>query len=173
MLRLISALSLILLLTNSCTVSFINVGIDYTKLKTFSIAQFTTTAANAPPTSGQQFSEQLKNKVLNNTRLTYVEDKGDVQFTGNVVDYSVKALAPQAAAANQTVNVALQRLTIKISVDCKNITEKDNTVDWNQQFSRFADFAAEEDLASVEDQLIEEIYEQVIEDVFNKAFAGW
>ncbi len=33
----------------SCTVSFINAGIDYSVLKTFSLQQFDVKAENAPP----------------------------------------------------------------------------------------------------------------------------
>ncbi len=155
-------------LVQACTVSFINAGIDYSVLKSFSIEQFEVKASNAPPTSGQRFSEQLKDKVLNNTRLAYQDSKGDVQFSGNIVGYTVTSLAPQA---NQTV--AFQRLTIRIAIAFKNIKEKDGSADWDQTFSRFADFSAEQDQASVEDQLIQEIYDQVLEDVFNRAFSGW
>jgi len=111
-----------------------------------------------------------KNKVLNNTRLSYREEEGDIQLKGNIVGYTVTALAPQP---NQTV--ALQRLTIKVSVDYKNIKlkkDEENSA-WTQTFSRFADFGSDQDLVSVEEQLIQEIYDQVLEDVFNKAFSGW
>jgi len=160
--------ALLLILPTACTVSLVNVGIDYSKISSFSIEQFDSKAGNAPPTAGQQFSEQLKIKVLNNTRLNYEDEEGDIQFSGNVVGYRVESLAP---TANQTV--ALQRLTIQVAINYKDITKKDGQADWSQTFSRFADFAADQDLASVETQLIQEIYDQVIEDVFNKAFSGW
>ncbi len=156
------------MLTMSCTVSLVNVGIDYSKLKSFSIDQFEAKAGNAPPTAGQQFSEQLKNKVLNNTRLNYADENGDIQFSGNVTGYRLESLAPKA---NQTV--ALQRLTINVAVNYTNTAEEDGSKDWSQSFSRFADFSAETDLASVEDQLIQDIYDQILEDVFNRAFSGW
>jgi hypothetical protein len=155
-------------LLQSCTVSFINQGIDYSVLKTFSIDQFEAKASNAPPTSGQTFSEQLKDKVMSNTRLSYQDNRGDVHFSGYVSGYQIGSLAPQA---NQTV--AFQRLTIRIAIDFKNTQVKDGSKDWNQTFSRFADFTADQDLSSVETQLIQDIYDQVLDDVFNKAFSGW
>lgn len=166
----ISLITVLLILAQSCSVSFINVGIDYSTVSTFSIEQFEPKSGNAPPTSGQQFSEQLKNKVLNNTRLSYRDEEGDVQFKGNIVGYTVTALAPQP---NQTV--ALQRLTIKVAVNYTNIKlkEEEENSAWSQTFSRFADFGSDQDLVSVEEQLIEEIYDQILEDVFNKAFSGW
>jgi hypothetical protein len=159
-------LFILIFLLQSCTVSLKNIGLDYSALKTFNTAQFVTKAPNAPPTSGQDFSERLKLKILNNTRLNYADDLGDVEFQGSIVNYAVSSLAPQA---NQTV--AFQRLTITISVKFTNNAQDDK--DWQQQFTRFADFSAEQDLSSVETVLIEDIYKQLLEDVFNKAFSGW
>ncbi len=163
-------LFVLLLSQSACTISLINTTIDYSKVSSFTIEQFDTKASNAPPTSGQQFSERLKNKILNNTRLSYRDEDGDLQFEGSVTNYRVTALAPQA---NQTVS--LQRLTVQITVDYNNTTAKKGAEDaqWNKSFSRFADFGADQDLVSVEEQLLEEIYDQVIEDVFNKTFSGW
>lgn len=159
---------IVVIISQACTVSLINTGIDYTVLKSFSLEQFDAKDSNAPPTSGQVFSEQLKDRILNNTRLQYEDEDGDVQFSGDVTGYNITALAPQA---DQTV--AFQRLTIKLTINYKDITQKDGSKDWNQTFSRFANFSADQDLSSVEDALIQEIYDQILDDVFNKAFSGW
>ncbi|MCH2023106.1 MAG: LPS assembly lipoprotein LptE [Saprospiraceae bacterium] len=158
----------IVLFTQSCTVSFINTGIDYSVLKTFSLEQFEVKVTNAPPTCGQTFSEQLKDKIISNTRLAYQVGKSDIEFSGNITGYTLSSLAPQA---NQTV--AFQRLTINVAVNFKNTKQKDGSEDWNQTFSRFANFSSDEDLSSVEEVLIQDIYDQVLNDVFNKAFSGW
>ena len=152
----------------SCTVSFINAGIDYSVLKTFSLQQFDVKAENAPPNSGQTFSELLKDKIINNTRLAYQSEEGDLDFNGYLSAYTIKALAPQP---DQTV--AFQRLTINIQVVFKNNKIKDGSKDWSQKFSRFANFSSEEDLTSVEEALIQDIYDQILNDVFNQAFSGW
>jgi hypothetical protein len=159
---------ILIIISQACTVSLINTGIDYTVLESFSLEQFEVKNSNAPPTSGQLFSEQLKDRILNNTRLRYLDQDGDIQFSGDVTGYNITALAPQA---NQTV--AFQRLTIQLTINYKDIKQKDGANDWNQNFSRFANFSAEQDLSSVEDALIQEIYVQVLDDVFNKAFSGW
>jgi len=159
---------IVVIISQACTVSLINTGIDYSVLQSFSLEQFEVKNSNAPPTSGQTFSEQLKDRILNNTRLRYVDEDGDVQFSGDVTGYNITALAPQA---DQTV--AFQRLTIQLTIDYKDIKQKDGSKDWNPNFSRFANFSADQDLSSVEDALIEEIYAQVLDDVFNKAFSGW
>ena len=161
-------LSLILLLIivfNSCTFRFNAYDIS-PDVKTFSVDQFETTAGNAPPTIGQQFSEQLKQRILTDTRLQYRLSNGDIEFSGAVTSYQISPIAPQPG---QTV--ALQRLTIRMDISCKS--EKQEIKSWSPSFSRFADFAADADLSAVETQLVKEIYDQIIEDVFNRAFSNW
>lgn len=154
-----------------CTVSFLGTSIDYNKTKTFSVEQFDTEAGNAPATAGQQFSEQLKNKIINNTRLQYKSEGsgGDMHFAGAVKGFQLSSLAPQA---NQTTS--LQRLTLTIEVRCKSETYPDDAaLNWTQSFNRFADFPSEANLLDVQDRLIDEIYTQIMDDVFNKAFTNW
>lgn len=161
----LSFLIFIFLFSASCTFKFNAYDIS-SDVKTFSVEQFETTAGNAPPTIGQQFSEQLKQRILNDTRLQYRDSKGDIQFSGAISSYLVSTIAPQPG---QTV--ALQRLTIRMDIDCKS--EKQEIKSWSPSFSRFADFAADADLSAVENQLVKEIYDQIIEDVFNRAFSNW
>jgi len=160
---LLSVLSLVFV--SSCTIRFNDWDISQ-EVKTFSIQQFETTAGNAPPTLGQQFSEQIKERVMNDTRLLFAPNKGDIQFSGAVTNYDVSPIAPQPGAT-----VSLQRLTIKLNIQFRDNTNKEKN--WEQSFNRFSDFSAEVDISSVESQLVEEIYAQIIEDVFNKAFGNW
>jgi len=150
---------------NACTFKFNDYDIS-PDVKTFSVEQFETTAGNAPPTIGQQFSEQLKQRILNDTKLQYRDSKGDIEFLGAITSYEISPIAPQPG---QTV--ALQRLTLRMDIECKS--SKQVIKNWSPSFSRFADFAADADLSAVEERLVKEIYTQIIEDVFNKAFSNW
>lgn len=159
------ALLLISNLLSSCKVGFNPYDLD-SSIENFSVEQFDTEAGNAPPTLGQQFSEFLKQRILNNTRLEYKNAKGHIEFSGAVTSYQLSFIAPK-----QGESVSLQRLTIAVKVDYKDNQQEEK--DWSQTFRRFADFSADADLSAVEAQLVEEIYDQVMEDVFNKAFSNW
>ena len=150
---------------HSCRIALNDYDVD-PSVKTFSVDQFETSAGNAQPTIGQQFSEQLKQRVLNDTKLSYQNAKGDLEFSGAVTSYQISSIATKDGTS-----VSLQRLTIRMNIDFRN--NKQEGKNWSQSFHRFADFGADVDLSSVEDQLTTEIYTQVIEDVFNKAFANW
>ena len=132
--------------------------------KTFSISLFTNNASAAPPTLAQTFTEKLKDKIRNNTRLSLVNTEGaDLSFSGQVVGYDVVAVAPQP---NQPAAFNQLRITINVELlDAKN--EKGS---WKQPFSFQADFPGSSQLLTVQDQLIKQITDKILEDIFNKTF---
>ena len=157
-----------LLLTAYCLLSvgcysFRGVTID-PSTKTFSVGLFTNNAPAAPPTLAQQFTERLKDKIRNNSRLSLVNTEGaDLAFVGQVVGYEVISLSPQPG---QTA--AFNQLKITINVDLTdNRNEKGG---WKQAFSFQADFPGGAQLLQYQDTLIKQITDKILEDIFNKAF---
>ena len=55
----------------------------------------------------------------------------------------------------------------------KFTNEKDPKLNFDTKFSRYKDWDSSQDLSSVEEQLVEEILELIIEDVFNKSVVNW
>lgn len=135
------------------------------RIKSFSVSTFQSTAANAPASYGQLFSEDLKDQLLTQTRLELVPDKGDVRFEGSVNSYRVQPIAVSGDNAEQN------RLTITISVKFVNMIDPEKN--FQSSFTRFSDFDATSDLAAEEDRLLEDINEQITLDIFNKAFGDW
>ena len=146
-----------------------NTYIDYNVYKTVSVEQFEILAPNAPPTAAQEFSEAFKMKILSDTRLQYIEGVGDIAFEGKLTRYELTSIAP---TGNDNSNFQ-QRLTITMTISRKDNKDEAPAKSWETPFTRFADFPADADLSSVQDQLITSIYEQILEDVFNKSFTGW
>ena len=50
---------------------------------------------------------------------------------------------------------------------------KDNSKNFDQQFSRYTDYDSSQNLADIEADLIEEITTELVEDIFNKAVVNW
>ena len=46
-------------------------------------------------------------------------------------------------------------------------------LDYDTSFSRYEDYDASQNLSDVENELIELIVENLIEDIFNRAFVSW
>ena len=135
-------------------------------VKTYYVPVFDVRAGNAPPTVGQDFSELLKDKIRNEARLLWNEENPDIEFTGAVSSFVVRPMAPQPGET-----VALNRLEISVAVNF--INHKDEMKNWNSSFSFFSDFGTDQNLLDIQDGLIALIYEQIAEDIFNRAFTDW
>ena len=134
--------------------------------KTVSVTYFTTKATNTPATLNQTLTEGLRDLFVNQTNLNLAEGEADLSFNGQITKYQVK---PMAIKANETAGK--NRLTIAIKVKYNNsFNEKQN---FESTFSRYRDFNSSENLADVEEILIEEITKELLEDVYNKAFVNW
>jgi len=135
-------------------------------VSTFYLAELTKRAPNAPADIGQTFSEFFKQKLLNETKLTFDDVNADVEFIGEITRYSVTSVAPQPGE-----NIAFNRLTIAISMDYNsNLNEEDN---WQSSFSFYSDYSRDDNLLDIQDGLIQTIFTQIGEDIFNKAFTNW
>lgn len=135
---------------------------------TFYVKDFSMRAPSAPANINQRFSEGLRAKVRNESRLTYDDTKPDLEFEGSITAYNVAPIAPQEGNT-----VSLNKLTITVNVSYTDNTSTDKDAGWTQSFSFFRDFDATIDLNGVEDDFIEEIFTQILENVFNKAFTNW
>jgi hypothetical protein len=134
--------------------------------KTFTVKYFEKTSALGPSSLSQAFTEKLKDKFLSQTNLKLAVKDADLIFEGAITNYAVSPLAIQA---NETA--AKNRLTITISVKFTNLkNEKQN---FEAAFSRFADYSSSQSLSAVENILIPDIFDQLADDVFNKAFINW
>jgi hypothetical protein len=155
-----------LFLNNGCY-SLKGISID-ARVNSFSVTTFETVAINAPPTLNVEFTERLKNKVRTETRLQLKQESADVNFTGKIMDFRVVPVAPKPGET-----VALNQLIVVIQVAAENL--KEEKIDWPKEktFSHFAEFSNSTDLLSVQDQLVRQIGDQLLEDIFNYYFNNW
>ena len=149
----------------SCGYSFTGASIS-PETKTISINYFQNYAAMGPATLSQSFTEALKDVFVRQTSLTLVNKNGDLHFEGQISDYRT---APIAIQSNDIA--ASNRLTI--TVDVKFVNTNDELQSFETSFSRFEDYNSDQDLASVEEDLIVKINEQLVQDIFNKSVSNW
>ena len=135
-------------------------------VKTVVVQYFPNRAATIQPTLSQVFTERLKDYFLEQTNLSLEADGGDLNFSGEIVKYEIKPIAIQA-----NEQAAQNRLTISVKVKFENT--KDESKNFEQKFSRYADYDSSQSLANVEEDLIEQITNELAEDIFNKAVVNW
>ncbi|PZF74306.1 LptE family protein [Taibaiella soli] len=135
--------------------------------KTINIHVMENRAMNVVPSLTSTLTDKIRSRILSQTGLAPVTtDNADYDISGAVTGYNVTVSGVQ-----NTQQATQNRLTITIDVTFKNkLNEKAN---FNQSFSRFADFPATSSLQSVETSLINDIGAQLADDIFNKAFVNW
>ena len=143
-----------LLIATACSISykFNGASIDYTKVKTIMISDFTNQASYVNPTLAPEFTEELKDIYIRQTRLEQVTSNGDLALEGEVTGYDFTPMAvKEDALASQT------RLTITVRVRYMNNTNPDE--DFEQSFSAYREFDSNLMLQQVESSLCAEIIE--------------
>jgi hypothetical protein len=135
-------------------------------VKTVTIQPFVSEEASAPPTLNNLLTESLRDKFVSETNLDFTNTDGDLFFSGAVTKYLLK---PIAITADETA--AQNRLEITIKVEF--INKLDEEYNFINSFSRFADYSSSQELSAVEDQLLEQITEELIEDIYNKSIVNW
>ena len=142
-------LSFLTVLATACSISykFNGASIDYTKVKTITIRDFTNQAPYVNPTLAPQFTEDLKDIYIRQTRLQLVPSNGE------------------DAIASQT------RLTITVRVRYSNRVNPDE--DFEQSFSAYREFDSNLMPQQVEGTLCEEIIEEIVDQIYNATVANW
>lgn len=149
------------------SVSLTGGNID-SRAKTVYIQTFRNNATLVNPALSQNFTNALKDRVQGQTPLTIVDSKalGDYSIEGEITSYRIN---PVAIQGDETA--AMNRLTITVNVRFSN--KFDENQDFEQSFSRYADYSSTQNFTSIESSLVEQINEALTEDIFNKAFVNW
>jgi hypothetical protein len=134
--------------------------------KTISIQNFPNYASLVNPQLSRVLTDGLRNAFSSQTSLNLVDYDGDLDIKGEITNYTMQ---PTAITGND--QAAMNRLTITIKVVFVNT--KDPNANFEQSFSRYKEFSAQMNFSSVESSLVEEIVNELIDDVFNKAVVNW
>ena len=153
--------------------SFTGTNINYEVVKTFSVDNFFNDSGGGPANMEQRFTEALKEYYQRNTQLELVRNNGDLQFSGSIVNYG---LTPQAVVSSGDPNLpdraGQMRLSISVAVEYVNLTNEEENK--KQTFSFFKDYDPRTvTLLDVESQLVENIFEIIIQDIFTATVANW
>ncbi|NQX77392.1 LptE family protein [Gilvibacter sp.] len=142
-------------------------GADVGNAKTFQVNFFQNQAAIIEPGIDLKFTNDLQDLIVNQTSLELVTSNADLTYEGEIVQYYI---APITATSQNTA--AQNRLTISVQVRFYN--KLDDTKDLQQRFSFYFDFDGDANLTgSRRDDVIDEIYLRLTQDIFNATLARW
>jgi len=144
-----------------------------TDAETISITEFYNNADLGPANMSQVFTNDLKNYFMRNSNLTVIQEEGELQLEGEITDLRITPISPTATDDPTQINRASStRLTITVRATYINtLDEKMSFKD--KSFSFYKDFDNELNVSDVEEAFIKEIFERIINDIFNASVANW
>jgi hypothetical protein len=149
----------------SCSIySFKDVTIP-PDVKTIHIGYIENKARYVNPQLSPQLTDQLKQKVNNQTRLSQVESGADWDVTAYVSSYDIST----ASVSNQ--KSATNRLTVAVHITFKDSKNEKNN--YEADVSRSFDFDANTSFSQAEPALLQQILTSFPDDIFNRLFSNW
>lgn len=144
-----------------------------TTAKTISITEFYNNADLGPANMSQVLTNDLKNYFVQNSNLSVVAEEGELQLEGEIMDLRITPISPTATDDPTAINRASStRLTITVRATYINtLDEKMSFKD--KSFSFYKDFDNELNVSDVEEAFIKEIFQRIINDIFNASVANW
>lgn len=164
----------LILLTLAAVVSLCGCTVKYSlsgasippDAKTFSVAYFPNNAPMVAPVLSATLTDELTQRFATRTSLVQVEEGGDFAFEGEIVGYS------STTSSVSSGDFALQnRLTISVKVKFTNAI--DDKMSFNKNFTAYADYDSTRLLTEVESELIPQIVEQLVTDIFQASASNW
>jgi hypothetical protein len=102
--------------------------------------------------------------------LSLTNNDPEATFSGNITGYDIRPVALQDNGNRQQLAGA-NRLTIRVNV--KYVNNLDPRQSFEESFEKFHEFRLTGNLQAQEPGLIRIVTQQLIEDIFNRAFAQW
>lgn len=135
-------------------------------VRNFSVTFFPNEATLVNPQLSQLFTEKLRSKFVGETRLDLVAQDGDFRFSGAIREYRIDPVAVQnnAAATQNRLQIGIQ-----VKFECPLHPE----LNFEEPFSFFADYDANQNFQSLERGLAEKVCDQIVQQIFNKVALNW
>lgn len=140
-------------------------------MKTLNVRFFENNAPLVIPTLAQSFTEELKERIRTQSRLSITQNDADAIMEGRITGYDLR---PVAFTDNRQPTAGATRLTITVEVKYTNNLDTGKVkTSFNETFSAFTEFPANQNLQTQQQALIKKVTTQLTENIFNRAFAQW
>ena len=164
---LLASTGLLVLLT-ACSVSygFNGASIDYNKTKTIQIADFPIRSSYVWGPMGPMFNNALKDEFANHTKLQQVRRNGDLKIEGEITQYSQRNKSVSSEGYS-----AMTELSLTVNVRFTN--NVNHNEDLEQQFTATASYETTQSLNSVQEELVSQMIDDLVDQIFNATVANW
>lgn len=159
-------LSVIVVTACSVSYKFNGASIDYTKTKTIQIVDFPIRSNYVWGPMGPMFNNALKDEYANHTKLIQVKRNGDLKLEGEITQYSQRN---KAASSEGHSNMT----ELSITVNVRFTNNANHNEDFERQFTSSKSYETTLSLNSVQEQLVRQMVEDLVDQIFNATVANW
>lgn len=144
-----------------------------TNAETISVVEFYNNADLGPANMGQTLTNSIKTYFIQNSNIRVIPQEGQLQLEGEITDFRLTPISPTSTGnTNDITSASSTRLTITVKATYINtLDEKMSFKD--KSFSFYKDFPSDNNLSDVEEQFTKQIFERIINDIFNASVANW
>ena len=167
--RLSSYIIFVMLISVACTVSykFNGSSINYDKVKTISFENFPNrSAAFVWGPMESMFNTKLQDKYMQQTRLRQQRQNGDLQLSGEITNYD----AYNKGVGSDGYSTMAE---LKMTVNVRFVNNTNHAEDFEQQFSASREYNSTQQLSSVQEELVNQMIDEIVEQIFNATVANW
>ncbi len=159
-------ISLVTLIACKIEYSFNGASINYNEVKSISLTKFPIRCAYVWAPMEGMFYNSLSDSYAKKTKLKVLKKNGDLQLTGEITEYSQtnKSISSDGFSA-QT------QLKMTVNVRFKNTKKPDK--DFEQSFSAVTQYDSKQQLTSVQEQLVQEMIDDIVSQIYNATVADW
>jgi hypothetical protein len=159
---------MLLLVADGCTVSykFNGASINYDIIKSISIDNFPNRAVYQWGPMEAMFNNALSDIYVNQTKLRQVNRGGDLSLSGEITAYDQinKSISSDGYSS---------MMQLKMSVNVRFENTKNHSEDFERQFSASREFDASQQLGDVQEELVTQMIDEIVEQIFNATIANW
>ncbi len=167
--RRLSVLSVLLCLLAACSVSykFNGASINYDKVKTITFENFPNrSAAFVWGPMETMFNTELQDRYMRQTRLRQVKRDGDLELSGEIANYDAYN---KGVGSDGYSTMAELRMTVNV----RFVNNSNHTEDFERKFSASQEYNSSQSLASVQEELVKKMIEDIVDQIFNATVANW
>jgi hypothetical protein len=135
-------------------------------VKSISIHYFPNQAPQVAPTLSQVFTEKLRDKFQNETRLFLTPQNGDYHIDGVITDYAIQ---PVGVSGNTAATENRLTMMAKVNFQCVGYPK----LNFTKTYTNFVNFEASTNFATIENRLIDEVTAMMVQDIFNDIALKW
>ncbi len=166
--KLLLPLLMVLSLT-SCAFSgykFNGASIDYSVTKTIQINDFPNRSTYIWGPMASMFNNELKDEFASHTKLTQVRRGGDLVIDGEIVQYTQRNKSVSSEGYSAQTELAM-------TVNVRFTNTKNQAENFEQQFTANSSYETTQSLNSVQEELVTEMIEDLVDQIFNATVANW